>query len=175
MVTVITQPTNTPLTAQFHGSVLRPDLTQNSAKRVLKSNTPRKQFCLQCTFPRLVFARRFARARGRIIMKFPTRAPRLKLLSRSFGSKQKYFSVRRNIFEFHFRSQKCEQKCEHIWLQNWAVELQGNSICCLISYNFMESQNTSYSPGHEFIIILSHAHKFKVTQTSFKSRDVATC
>ena len=102
------------LTAQFHGSVLRPDLTQNSAKRVLKSNTPRKQFCLQCTFPRLVFARRFARARGRIIMKFPTRAPRLKLLSRSFGSKQKYFSVRRNIFEFHFRS----QKCEHIWLQN---------------------------------------------------------
>ena len=110
------------LTAQFHGSVLRPDLTQNSAKRVLKSNTPRKQFCLQCTFPRLVFARRFARARGRIIMKFPTRAPRLKLLSRSFGSKQKYFSVRRNIFEFHFRS----QKCEHIWLQNWAVELQGN-------------------------------------------------
>ena len=98
------------VTAQFHGSVLRPDLTQNSAKRVLKSNTPRKQFCLQCTFPRLVFAR----ARGRIIMKFPTRAPRLKLLSRSFGSKQKYFSVRRNIFEFHFRS----QKCEHIWLQN---------------------------------------------------------
>ena len=69
------------LKAQFHGSVLRPDLTQNSAKRVLKSNTPRKQFCLQCTFPRLVFAR----ARGRIIMKFPTRAPRLKLLSRSFG------------------------------------------------------------------------------------------
>mgnify|MGYP007117185646 CR=1 FL=1 len=116
---------HTGLTAQFHGSVLRPDLTQNSAKRVLKSNTPRKQFCLQCTFPRLVFARRFARARGRIIMKFPTRAPRLKLLSRSFGSKQKYFSVRRNIFEFHFRSQKCEQKCEHIWLQNWAVELQG--------------------------------------------------
>ena len=102
------------LKAQFHGSVLRPDLTQNSAKRVLKSNTPRKQFCLQCTFPRLVFAR----ARGRIIMKFPTRAPRLKLLSRSFGSNQKYFSVRRNIFEFHFRSQKCEQKCEQIWLQN---------------------------------------------------------
>ena len=104
----------TCLTAQFHGSVLRPDLTQNSAKRVLKSKTPRKQFCLQCTFPRLVFARRFARARGRIIMKLPTPAPRLKLLSRSFGSNQKYFSVRRNIFEFHFRSQKCEQ----IWLQN---------------------------------------------------------
>ena len=53
-------------------------------------------------------------ARTWVIMKFPTRAPRLKLLSRSFGSKQKYFSVRRNIFEFHFRS----QKCEHIWLQN---------------------------------------------------------
>ena len=55
---------------------------------------------------------------ARTIMKFPTRAPRLKLLSRNFGSKQKYFSVWRNIFEFHFRSQKCEHKCEHIWLQN---------------------------------------------------------
>ena len=31
---------------------LRPDLTKNSAKRVLKSKTPRKQFCLRCTFPR---------------------------------------------------------------------------------------------------------------------------
>ena len=40
------------VTAQFHGSVLHTDLTQNSAKWVLKSKTPRKQFCLRCTFPR---------------------------------------------------------------------------------------------------------------------------
>ena len=107
---VIFNYSSSTLTAQFHGSVFRPDLTKNSAKRVLKSNIPRKQFCLQCTFPRFVFARRFARARGRIIMKFPTRAPRLKLLSRSkeFWVKTKLFPVRRNIFEFHFRSQKCE-------------------------------------------------------------------
>ena len=139
------------ITAQFHGSVLRPDLTQNSGKRVLKSNTPRKQFCLQCTFPRLLFARRFARARGRIIMKFPTRAPRLKLLSRSFGSKQKYFSVRRNIFEFHFRSQKCEKKCEHIWLQNWAVELQGKHF----------NENSSYV----IIISTKGSRTYRCSQT----------
>ena len=49
---VKTDPWNWAVTAQFHGSVLRPDLTQNSGKRVLKSKTPRKQFCLRCTFPR---------------------------------------------------------------------------------------------------------------------------
>ena len=135
------------LTAQFHGSVLRPDLTQNSAKRVLKSNTPRKQFCLQCTFPRLVFARRFARARGRIIMKFPTRAPRLKLLSRSFGSKQKYFSVRRNIFEFHFRSQKCEQKCEHIW-PTGGSETRFAAMCALSWSNVATSCSRSMKSLH---------------------------
>ena len=32
-------------------------------------------------------------------MTFPTRAPMLKLISRSFESNQNYFSVRRNIFE----------------------------------------------------------------------------
>ena len=47
-----TEPWNWAVTAQFHGSVLRTDLTQNSAKWVLKSKTPRKQFCLRCTFPR---------------------------------------------------------------------------------------------------------------------------
>ena len=41
-----------PITAQFHGSVLQPDSKQKSAKRVLKSKTPRTQFCLRCTFPR---------------------------------------------------------------------------------------------------------------------------
>ena len=36
------------------------------------------------------------------------------------------------------------------------ILVPSNSICCLISYNFMESQNTSSSPGHECIIISSH-------------------
>ena len=104
------------LTAQFHGSVLWPDLTQNSAKRVLKSKTPRKQFCLRCTFPRFHTAgtQTFYQRKTwlRIIMKLLTRASRFKLLSRSFRSNQNCYSARRNIFEFHFRSQKCEQICE---------------------------------------------------------------
>ena len=114
-----------------NGSVLRPDLTQNSGKRVLKSKTPRKQFCLRCTFPRFdtAGAKTFYQRKTwvRIIMKLLTFASRLKLLSRSFWSNQNCYSARRNIFKFHFRSQKCEQICEQIWLQNWAVELQGKS------------------------------------------------
>ena len=92
------------LTAQFHGSVLRPDLTKNSAKRVLKSITPRKQFCLRCTFPRFDTAgvKTFYQRKTwvGIIMKLLTRASRLKLLSRSFWSNQNCYSARDGLRVF---------------------------------------------------------------------------
>ena len=42
-----------------------------------------------------------------------------------FWVKSKILLGAEKYFEFHFRSQKCEQKCAQIWLQNCAVELQG--------------------------------------------------
>ena len=108
----------------------------------------------------------------RIIMKLLTFASRLKLLSRSFWSNQNCYSAWRNIFKFHFRSQKCEQICEQIWLQNWAVELQGNPAVPRLSFatRFAHIFAHIFATGNEFQKYFSaRSNSFDLTENSVKA------